>query len=180
MKRFAYSCVVGFALAMSSPLLFAQPPQLAEKSASSTTMGDRSWVVQMYEASIEDVRLGKLASTKASTQDARVFGQMMVSDHSTLNKELKVLADRKGIRLNKPRPVSTRQKMLTGLSRAQFDLVYIRTMVDDHRLAIAAFDRQARKGGDPNLTSWAGKQLPTLRRHLSIAQGFQHTLEPAK
>jgi len=45
-------------------------------------------------------------------------------------------------------------------------------MIEDHRNDIAKFEAQARSG-DPRTAALARRQLPTLRKHLRIAQSLR-------
>jgi putative membrane protein len=43
-------------------------------------------------------------------------------------------------------------------------------MLDDHKEAIALFEREAKHGQDPDLKRFAADTLPTLREHLKLAR----------
>ena len=43
-------------------------------------------------------------------------------------------------------------------------------MIEEHRQAISAFEKEVSSGNDPDVTNWARKTLPTLRAHLAEAQ----------
>ena len=52
----------------------------------------------------------------------------------------------------------------------EFDREYARMMVEDHQKDIAAFEREASSGSDPDVKAFAMETLPTLRAHLQAAQ----------
>ena len=97
----------------------------------------------------------------------------MVARHALVNQELKKLADKKGLALTPPGALTDEYKTLSNLSGKKFDQKYLAVVVEDHKRIVAAFEKEAGKGGDPNLTSWAAKQLPTLKKHLSMCQNLQ-------
>ena len=49
-------------------------------------------------------------------------------------------------------------------------------MIIDHREDIAAFQREIRDGQNPDLKSFAGKYLPTLKEHLRAAEKTQRQI----
>lgn len=170
---------LGLTLALGAPAVFAKPQPMSDvKAASSITMGDKSFMKDVYIGGHTEVMLGKLAASKASNPKVRAFGAMMASDHSKVGKELKMLADKKGVALPKPESASESDeyKKLAGLSGKEFDKQYVKMMVDDHEDDVEAFEKRAKKGGDPNLSAWAARKLPTLKHHLSLVQDLQNKI----
>jgi len=43
-------------------------------------------------------------------------------------------------------------------------------MVSDHKKAVDLFEDLLKKGKDPDVRSYAEKTLPTIRKHLTMAQ----------
>jgi putative membrane protein len=58
------------------------------------------------------------------------------------------------------------------LSGAAFDKAYAKSMVSDHTKAVAMFQKEADKGGDSGLKSFAATTLPTLQEHLTMARAL--------
>jgi putative membrane protein len=56
---------------------------------------------------------------------------------------------------------------LKVLSGDTFDKSYIKGMVEDHQKDIAAFQKEAQSGQDPDAKSFANAALPTLKMHLA-------------
>ena len=99
---------------------------------------------------------------------------MMVDDHSKANDELKALAAKKNVTL--PANIGSHKSTLdelTGLSGAEFDKEYVEEMVDDHETDVAAFQRQADNGTDPEVKAFAAKTLPVLKKHLDAIKAIQ-------
>jgi putative membrane protein len=42
--------------------------------------------------------------------------------------------------------------------------------VTDHQRALAAFKREASAGRDPDVKAYASRMIPTLEKHLKLAQ----------
>jgi putative membrane protein len=133
---------------------------------------DHTFVTKAAQGGLAEVKLGQLATQKASSSDVKAFGQQMVDDHSKANDELKQLASTKGITL----PTDTDAKhqatydRLSKLSGAEFDRAYMKDMVSDHKEDVSEFRTESQRGSDPDVKAWAAKTLPTLEHHLQMAE----------
>jgi putative membrane protein len=130
---------------------------------------------------MSEVELGKLASTKAANAEVKKFGQMMVTDHSKANEELKALATKKGWTLPTESDSSHKSTLdtLKNKSGADFDKEYVEEMVDDHVTDVKAFEDKAKNATDPDLKAFAEKTLPTLRKHLDAIKAIQAKMASA-
>ena len=146
-----------------------------KSSASSATKvpsSDRKFMEKAAQGGIAEVRLGTLATEKASAPALKQFGQRMVDDHSKANDELKQLATRKGVTLPTTMDKSSQKEYdkLSKMSGADFDREYMKHMVSDHKKDVSEFKSQANKAKDPDVKQFAQKTLPTLEEHLKLAQ----------
>lgn len=136
---------------------------------------DRDFMKEAAAGGLAEVELGRLAEKRASMDQVKGFGKHMVKDHSKANAELKGLAERKGVAL--PTDMDAKEKdtyqRLAALSGYEFDRQYMHEMVSDHEKDVAAFEREADKGGDKDVKGWAQKTLPTLRDHLRMARDLE-------
>jgi putative membrane protein len=133
---------------------------------------DREFVREAASGGRLEVELGNLAIQRAASTAVRDFAQRLVTDHSAANTELAALAGQKGISLPQsliPKHAAMRDR-LSGLSGPDFDRTYMQQMVSDHNEDIAAFQREAQSGSDPDIKAWAARTLPTLQQHLALAQ----------
>ena len=95
-----------------------------------------------------DIDAGKLATTKAANPEVKAFGQMMVTDHSGVNKQATELVTKLGV---KPEDGPTAQSLKSGgaanmknlesLSGAAFDKAYIDQEVTYHQAVLDAMDK---------------------------------------
>jgi putative membrane protein len=133
---------------------------------------DQKFISKAAEGDLAEIELGKLAAEKASSDGVKQLGQRLAQDHSRANDELTQLAQQKGVALPTAldRKHTALRDRLAKLSGAEFDRAYLTEMNRDHREDIAEFEREAQKGGDPDVKSWAAKTLPTLREHLELVQ----------
>jgi putative membrane protein len=148
---------------------------ISNATNSMTATSDADFVEDAAIGGMSEVELGKLASTKATSADVKAFGQMMVTDHTKANDELKALATKKGWKL--PAEVDSSHKStaddLKSRAGADFDKEYVEEMVDDHETDVKAFEDKAKNATDPDLKAFAEKTLPTLRKHLDAIKAIQ-------
>lgn len=124
------------------------------------------------EAGMMEVKLGKLAEDKASSENVKEFGQRMVKDHSAANDALEKLAAKKDVEIRKE--LHGKQKntvdRLSKFSGKQFDREYMKMMVEDHKKDVKEFKEEAKQANDPDVKQFAAKHAPILEKHLEIAQ----------
>ena len=142
---------------------------------------DRNFIVKAAKGGEEEVELGHLAQARASSDAVKQFGQRMVEDHGSANKELMDLAANKAVAIDdkapKKNPVLDKLNKLQG---QEFDREYVKTMVKDHKQDVAEFRRMHSGAVDPNLKAWIDKTLPTLEDHLKTIEGIQAQMASAK
>jgi len=139
---------------------------------------DMKFVHKAAMGGMAEVKLGQLAQEKASSDDVKKFGQMMIDDHTKANDELKSMAQSKSMDL--PTDLGKHQKdydKLSSLSGSDFDKAYVDMMVKDHKEDVSEFEKEANKGDDAEIKAWAAKTLPTLQMHLQHAQDLQKMMK---
>jgi putative membrane protein len=150
-------------------------------ASNATGSSDTAFVQDAAIGGLSEVELGKIASTKAANAEVKKFGQMMVTDHSKANEELKALAQKKGWTLP-TEPDSSHKSTMEDLRNrvgADFDQAYVDEMVDDHEEDVAAFEDKAKNATDPDLKAFAEKTLPVLRKHLDAIKAIQAKMSSA-
>jgi putative membrane protein len=132
---------------------------------------DRAFVNKAAQGSQMEVLAGKLAAQRAQDPAVKTFGQKMVSDHSAGNDQLKALASSKQMPLDDSISPDEHTALgkLEGLNGTEFDKAYSQMMVQDHVADISDFEKEAKKGQDPDVKAYAEQTLPTLRHHLMLA-----------
>jgi putative membrane protein len=169
---------------LSAPVLAQTPPQTGTMSSGSGSSGapasqlhsaDRSFVMAAANGGLEEVELGKLATSKATNPDVKSFGQKMVDDHSKANDQLRQVASSRGISLPADLDKKARAdyNRLDKLSGDAFDRAYVKMMVKDHVKDVAEFDRESKRATDPDVRQFAASALPTLKDHLAMAKDLQ-------
>jgi putative membrane protein len=165
-------------LALAWTAAAQQPSATTETKVHRT---DRNFIVKAAEGGKEEVELGRLAQSKASSEVVKQFGQRMVEDHGNANKELMELAANKGVKLDDKAPKKNAvMDRLSKLQGAAFDREYVKEMVKDHKKDVAEFRRMHSGAVDPNLKAWIDKTLPAIEDHLKMIEGIQSQMVSAK
>jgi putative membrane protein len=149
------------------------------QAASTVSEEDSKFAVEAASGGMTEVQLGELAQQKASSQQVKDFGAMMVRDHSKANDELKAIAGNKNITLP-PAPGEDHMdhiKKLSEKSGREFDKDYMKLMVDDHKDDIDKFEKCSKDAKDADLKAFAAKTLPTLREHLNAAKKINDAIK---
>jgi putative membrane protein len=153
---------------MNSPV--GQNP--ADSMPAQVKVDDKTFVKQAAIGGLTEVELGKVAIQKASSDAVKQFGQKMVDDHSKANDQLKEAATKAGFEVPAA-PDSKHQgriNKLSKLSGTEFDRAYIKDQLKDHKEDVKKFQQEAQGGTNPAIKNFASQTLPTLQRHLQMAQ----------
>jgi putative membrane protein len=151
-------------------VFFSTAISCAGVALAASSASDRDFAAKAARDGAREVELGKLAVQRSDNEAIKSFGQQMVDDHTKAGEELKAAAEQSGIDLPNETAAAKPDSALEKLDGAKFDETFARTMVEDHRKAVAMFQHEAEDGGDPNLKMFAKKTLPTLRHHLQMAE----------
>ncbi|MFL6565881.1 MAG: DUF4142 domain-containing protein [Burkholderiales bacterium] len=143
-----------------------------EQTKSSFDRGDRKHFQQIAQANMAEVQAGKLAQTKASSDEVKKFAQHMVDDHSKMLNEQQSMAQAKGVSLPKEPAKADKSalKKLQSASGDQFDRSYMQQMVKDHEKALKIVQDTAKGAKDPELKQAAQKAAPEIEKHLEMAK----------
>jgi putative membrane protein len=133
---------------------------------------DKTFVNNAAMGGMMEVELGKVAVSKAHSDDVKKFGQRMVDDHTKANDELKKVAASKSITL--PSDMGAKHKAevdkMSAMSGAAFDRAYMQMMVSDHKKDVAEFQKESTTAKDSDIKNFASTTLPTLKEHLQEAE----------
>lgn len=148
------------AACLTSTIALAAPPRAFLDDA---IKGDNS-----------EIALGRLIAARGYSAQVRSFGHTLYRDHSTARGQAIAVARQIGMR--PPRAIMAEARMeqrkLLRMRGRAFDMEVRRYMIRDHREDIAKFQEQARIG-DRRTARLARAQLPTLRKHLRIAESIR-------
>lgn len=144
-------------------------------SGGANAASDEEFVKKAGQDGMAEVKMGELAQQRAQNQEVKEFAQRLVSEHQQANTELQQLAQTKGMKFedkvdHKQRRTMSRLQKTNG---QEFDQKFIEAVVREHKKDIKEFKKQAEKGKDADIKSWAQQTLPALEKHLQMAQQLQ-------
>jgi len=117
------------------------------------------------------MEMSRSKAAQKATKNAKIksFATMILSDHQQLQKDLSKLAISNKISL--PPAVDT------AAHSNQTDLQYVQTMIQDHQTMLNLF-MGATNSKNPQISAFAVKYLPLLRKHLTAAQELTKEVSP--
>ena len=132
-----------------------------------------------------DIDAGKLATTQASDPEVKKFAQLMVTDHTGVNKQAVDLATKlKVTPEDNPTSKSLKSggdenvKNLQGLKGAAFDKAYVDHEVAYHQAVLDAVDKTLIPGAkNEELKALLVKVRPAFVAHLEHAKHIQASLK---
>jgi putative membrane protein len=128
---------------------------------------DAEFMVTTASRGMLDLEMSQIAQRKATSPDVKYLAQSMVAGHSTMQTELKALADKKGIVL--PASLGGDQAKqvgeLTALNGSSFDRKYLDLLEETHKNSVDDFDDMSDDAYDGDIRAFAAKFLPALKTH---------------
>jgi putative membrane protein len=164
------------------PQMPGTPGSMDQQTTPTNAVDDADFAKNAAEGGLAQVKLGELAQEKGTTDAVKDFGKKMVEDHTQANDQLKEVASEQNMKL--PTELDKHdQKLydkLSQLSGTEFDRVYARDMVRDHKHDVAAFQEEAKDGRVHAVKDFAAQTLPTLQDHLKMAQDMEKEVSGSK
>ena len=133
-----------------------------------------AFMKKAIEGNLAEIQVGQLAQQKGSTDGIRHLAAVLEQDHSKANQEATTTASSMGV-TPPTEPSRTEQaeyQRLAALSDHSFDRAFVKDMVKDHEKDIAEFRKEA-KSGSGDAAAYAKASLPTLEKHLHMAQSLE-------
>jgi putative membrane protein len=158
-------------ICLSLTTLAHPAPAAAQTGAQHAALAsDSSFIQEAGSLGLLQVKLGKLAQEKGSSEVVRDFGKRMVADYSKANEELAAGAKQAAY----PRPVLLRPHQqifarFNGMSRSAFDKSYMAEMVSEHDDMAGLFANEAKDGRVESLKQLATGMLPAVQQHQALA-----------
>jgi putative membrane protein len=153
-------------------------------SVSAQGVNDAQIASIVVTANQVDVDAGKLAAARGSNAEIKAFGQQMVDQHTSVNKQATDLVTKLKVT---PEDNATSQALkaggdknvaaLKGLNGAEFDLAYIEHEVAYHQQVLDAVDKTLIPSAkNAELKALLVKVRPAFVAHLEHAKHLQGTL----
>lgn len=124
-------------------------------------------------SNLQETSAGQLATQMAKRPEVKSFGQMMVKDHGMAEQELLALARRQRIDMPAAATGGIQPDPMLKNAGANFDKLYVHTMVSSHNNTVQTFENYATTGKNPDVKAWAQKMLPNLKMHLEHVKSLE-------
>ena len=128
-----------------------------------------------------EIEEGRVAQKMAKSAEVKSFASRMIRDHTNSSAQLKAAAARAHIAMPPPPPLSPAQQQMLSKTQGMakmggFDADYINDQVMAHQQALTLLSNYAAHGSSAELRAAAGKIVPVVRSHLSMAQAMQRKM----
>ena len=165
--------VIAIACIGLSGAALAQSPKSKSDSntnkAKATTLSsaDKAFIKDAAKGGMMEVGMGRVAEKNARESEVKNFGARMVKDHSKANEDLKAIAKKENVEWPAEKEAG----------KWKSDKDYMDAMVKDHEKDLAAFEKEAKNGTDPDVKNFASKTAETVRKHLEMAKEIDAKLK---
>ena len=160
------------ALTCLSLAIMAHPtPAAAQTAAQHLALASDSTFMQTAGSlGLLQVKLGKMAQEKGSTEVVRDFGKRMVAEYSKTNDDLAAGAKQAAY----PKPVLLRPHQqifdrFNAMGKSSFDKRYMAEMVSEHGDLAGLFEKEAKDGRVQSIKQLASSMLPAVQQHQALA-----------
>ncbi len=129
---------------------------------------DREFLVAAHQGNLFEIASGQAATQNATTDTVRMLGQMLVTDHQTLDAQLVATAQQLGVTLP-GEPSAAQQAELARVASntgQAFDNAWIAAQIAAHRQTLALGERELANGADPAVKALATAAAPVVQHHL--------------
>ena len=173
MKTKSFNLFSTTILALCGVLLLTPSGKATDKDT--LNAADVKFVKHEAAAGMAVVKTAELGVKKADSAEVKAFAEMLVTDHTKANEELKALATTKGVELSNvidPKNAEAFQK-LEKFSGVEFDKNFVADVISGHKKCISNFETASTDSKDVEVKAWANKMLPGLKAHLEKAEGLK-------
>jgi putative membrane protein len=166
------------AVSMANALAPVRAADATTENRGQLSKADYKFACEAARGGLMEVRAGELARDKATDPAVKQFGARMVTDHTKANARLQAIAMQKGATLPTDLDAKDQRHLehLQGLSGADFDKAYAKSMVSDHEKDLKEFQKEAQSADDPQIKSFAGKTAMVIDQHLQQAKDMQNSV----
>ena len=130
----------------------------------------KMFVLNASTGELFEIEAANLAMNKSKDKQVKDFAAKMLKDHQEANAELDRIAGAKGIQLAQALSGKAEGdlKVLNTLANREFDVQYIRMMIDQHQKTMQLFT-DGTGLTDPELKAFAVKKRPLIEQHYKKA-----------
>jgi putative membrane protein len=151
-------------------------------------------VLQALRSGESEVAMAKLAAEKATASELKQLAEMLVQDHSRVNEQLRLIAQKSGGPRSGTTPSSPGQRSESGppagvapgagpaspeveklskLSGPEFDQSFLAAIVAGHEKSVELYEKASTSLKDGAAKKLATNTLPKIKEHLQQAKSLQ-------
>jgi putative membrane protein len=138
-------------------------PDLSNKST-------QTILVQIHQANLKEVALGKMAQEKATSSEVRAYAEQLVEDHTSADNMVVAMARKTGVRLHEAAQRKPLAQKLSSTSGAGFDRLFLQQTSSDHERLIRELQQEREDASDDEIEALIDKIMPILEQHRDLAQ----------
>ncbi|MGD9485394.1 DUF4142 domain-containing protein [Streptomyces sp. TRM70308] len=147
------------------------PQALAGASVSGQ---DEMFLMQAHQGNLAEISAGHDAQKNAMSACVKHVGAVLVRDHTKLDADVKMLADKLNMTL--PTSPSAEQKKELAAVQAKagspaYDAAWLTTQDAAHRKTLALIDQEIKAGKNPEAVAAARTARPVVAMHLDMVRG---------
>lgn len=159
----------------SDPSEGSPSPRATHRPASTTlSTQDVKFLTSAMQGDQQEMILGALAYTVGQSSGARAYGRTLLMDHARLFSETMPLFHLTHETLPPLSPDMRQHVQAVASKQGQsFDGAFVNYMVEDHTNDVTDFQDEIHKGSNKYVVNVAQRFLPTIEKHLHIAQSLQ-------
>jgi len=159
-------------LAVAGTFYFTTAKAQATSDAQRDTVA-MNFIMNASTGGMKEVNTGKLAEKKAQNSSVKAFGARMVTDHTKANMQPMQIAKSEHYDVTMPpSSVTAPDSLLVSCSKSDFDKIYVKMMIMDHKKTIMIFQNAAENAVDQQIKGFAASTLPILKMHLADIQSI--------
>ncbi|MEU6184053.1 DUF4142 domain-containing protein [Streptomyces coeruleorubidus] len=142
--------------------------------AAEVSAQDELFMTQAHQGNLAEIAAGQDAQKNATTSCVKNVGAVLVRDHSKLDADLKMLADKLNVTL--PGSPSAEQKKELAAVQAKagspaYDAAWLTTQDAAHRKTLALIDQELKGGKNAEVKVAARSARPVVAMHLDMVRG---------
>lgn len=139
---------------------------------------EADFVVETIEGNFANVKFAKMAMDRSENERVKEVAAMIERDHENLIKELKGLANMRGIAIPLEENKNARRKLdnLSDTEGRSFDDKWCRELTNRHEKTIERLEDMWKNTKDEELKKWINSALPGLRNDLVKLQSCHEKL----
>jgi putative membrane protein len=163
MKNNLLLLIAGVALLAAPHFADAQP-----RGKSDPPAAEKDLVGKLAGGSLAEIKMGNLAQTNGQSQEVKDLGKTMANDHSKIDNNLRLWAEKKNVVLSHEVPAKREREFdsLKGLTGKDFDQKYTEMMLEDHQKDIQEVQDAIPNIHDKDLKALLSDSLPILENHM--------------